>query len=750
MLSKLNSSLEDLFTLPVIITDSALKIHSVNAAFIALFGDVSGQNLAEISPDFNERKLHRRLSQGSDYRCRLAAVSDRQDHYALELTRADDQYIGFAINASEAVKAEMMLASYSEMVERQNREIKEKNAQISVWRQRIENELRQAESVQELLVPKQLSTSFLDSRCEPLQELSGDFHEYVTHASGEVTFISGDVAGKGIHAAIVLAQTLTAFRACYAETELPQLAARMVDMLEGRFPDGLFVAFTLVRLSPDKSTATLLNLGNPDAIALSADGEALCFASSGPAIGIFPSAVYTALNTEQVSLKDRRLYVFSDGVLDINLGPQHKGFSSSKDVIAYLLSLEEKGLEDVLDRLMGDVRQNPQTDDVTIACFTQGKEDIPAVTQTPILPKVEFSSFFSIPLVRLDSAFVISEMNEPFLSLFSAALGEHISRFATDFNLRKAERKLASAEPYIFTLASSDAQKTPYRVELKPFGDDYIGYATDSSGAAKAEAMLESYSAIMEKQVKILQVEDKKNNALLSSLLPNQILTELRSLQGSKPQLYLNMPMMLITITGPSELMAFEDTKEQLSIIDEYLTCLDILAEEKGFMRFSIERGNAVILPLFANSVEQDNTINPSLSLIELCSEMIQIGELQTGELNFSSRISLHFGHVITAITGKQRLSLNMFGAAIEELVGLHQQTVIGECIASDAFFQHCEKDLAHQPARHAFSAVKEKTESDSSLYNAPRHRLMLSAEDKQEMLADIIEKAKRTIRPGK
>jgi len=128
----------------------------------------------------------------------------------------------------------------------------------------------------------------------------------------------------------------------------------------------------------------------------------------------------------------------------------------------------------------------------------------------------------------------------------------------------------------------------------------------------------------------------------------------------------------------------------------------------------------------------------------------MQLGELQKGELNFSSRISLHFGHVITAITGKQRLRLDMFGAAIEELVDLHQKTVRGECIASDAFFQHCEKDLANQLSSHLFSAVKEKTQRERDQYNAPRYRLMLSAENKQDKLVDIIEKAKRTIRAGK
>ena len=59
-----------------------------------------------------------------------------------------------------------MLTSYSEMIEKQNREIKAKTAQVNIWRDRIQRELQQAATVQDLLVPKHVRTDFL-MRCEP-------------------------------------------------------------------------------------------------------------------------------------------------------------------------------------------------------------------------------------------------------------------------------------------------------------------------------------------------------------------------------------------------------------------------------------------------------------------------------------------------------------------------------------------------------------------------------------------------------
>ena len=745
MLSRFNPPLEDLFTLPLLIADSELRIEAVNDVFSSLFGDVTGRYLGDISPDFNERKLSRRLDQNSSYRCRLAATADRQAHYALELTRSDGRYIGFAVDASEAVKAEVMLASYSEMVERQNREIKQKNEQINIWRSRIENELQQAETVQDLLVPKQLSAPFVDSRCEPLQELSGDFHEFVTHPTGEVTFISGDVAGKGIHAAIVLAQTLTSFRACYAEPCLAQLAVRMVDMLDGRFPDGLFVAFTLVRLSADKSTASILNLGNPDAILLAADTPPVFFASAGPAIGIFPSSFYADLNTEQISLSGRRLYVFSDGILDMNLGPEHKGFADINEVADYLMTLEAHQTEDVLDRLIDDVRRNDQTDDVTIACFSAvGNEpDIPVFR--PMLAQLELSSFFTLPLVRLDGDYSVCEMNEVFAAQFSSEHGASISEVSDDFNPRKAARKLTSGSPYAFTILSSDAQKTPYRLELRALGDEFIGYATDASDAAKAEAMLESYSEMMEKQVRILNAETRTAKALLSSLVPEQVLADLQSLQGSKPQRHLNMPMMMISLMDFDPLAEFDQAETLFSALDEQLTSLDLLAEQQGLLRLITDRNSAVILPLHGPEKTGEAETGRCLSILALCTDIMRLLTLSDANSDPLYRMTLHYGDMISAITGKRRLSFDLFGSAIEELIDMHDRTAERQCLASPSFYRQCQAECGPETAAGTIRQFEQGGSEYAGLY-----KLTPQTDTDDDRLREVIDLARRSPRAGR
>lgn len=369
MSSKPEPDFVELFEIPTVHLDTTLSVVGVNSWFASQFGDVIGRAVTEISTDFNERKFLRKTSAGQSYSCTLLSSGERQVQYALRLKPYADQFIGVAVDASASAKAEAMLTSYSEMIEKQNREIKAKTAQVNIWRDRIQRELQQAATVQDLLVPKHVRTDFLDSRCEPLQELSGDFHEVAPHADGQITFISGDVAGKGIYAAIMLAQTLTAFRASYDSAELTDVAANMVSMLEDRFPDGLFVALTLIRQSADKQSVTILNLGNPDVVLVDDDGPVALIPSAGPAIGILPADIYQALPVRQHTLTGKRLYVFTDGVLDITRKGQETGFADSGEVGQFLFSLEQENPCNPLDNLMEIVRANEQIDDVTIACL---------------------------------------------------------------------------------------------------------------------------------------------------------------------------------------------------------------------------------------------------------------------------------------------------------------------------------------------------------------------------------------------
>lgn len=366
---KLDNAVTKLFSIAVLACDSSLIITAINDEFEQIFGDITGQPLHEISDDFNQRKCDRRLNAGQPYHFRISTSDERPSVFAVELRPYHDSYIGFATNAAEALKSEAMMASYSHMIEKQNQEIKAKTEQLNIWSKRINDELIQAKTVQNLLVPEKITAAGLDSRCLPLRELSGDFHELATDDDGTITFISGDVAGKGIYAAIILAQTLTAFRACYNAPNLTDVVVQIATILEDRFPDGLFVALTLVRQSADKNTISILNLGNPDALLMDETIIHAKIESVGPAIGVLPATFYSDIEESRYVLTGKQLYVFSDGIIDLAVENQDLSSDDPTTIHNYLLQLNQLHGAESLDYLMTEVERHKQIDDVTIACF---------------------------------------------------------------------------------------------------------------------------------------------------------------------------------------------------------------------------------------------------------------------------------------------------------------------------------------------------------------------------------------------
>src|SRR5215212_10060462 len=85
-------------------------------------------------------------------------------------------------------------------------------------RQRIEQELQVARLIQQTLLPKsvpELEGYQIAAYYQPAREVGGDFYDFLQLRDGRLGLIVGDVSGKGVPAAIVMAITRTMLRAAY-------------------------------------------------------------------------------------------------------------------------------------------------------------------------------------------------------------------------------------------------------------------------------------------------------------------------------------------------------------------------------------------------------------------------------------------------------------------------------------------------------------------------------------------------------
>ncbi len=217
-------------------------------------------------------------------------------------------------------------------------------------KQRIENELAIAQEVQEQLFPRQvrsLETLEVHGICRPARTVSGDYYDFLALGHEKLGIAVGDVSGKGISAALLMATINSAVRAYTMgrsgeALEVPLMAAvGAADGFEPREPDSGSDAVTiapaellallnrqLFHSTPAEKYATLFlgtydglsrtltysNGGHLPPIILGADGAVRRLESSGMAIGLFDDQTY---GQSSVELRPGDLFIsFSDGVTE--------------------------------------------------------------------------------------------------------------------------------------------------------------------------------------------------------------------------------------------------------------------------------------------------------------------------------------------------------------------------------------------------------------------------------------------------
>jgi hypothetical protein len=180
----------------------------------------------------------------------------------------------------------------------------------------LEGQLEAARQVQQILVPE-FSAPVPGFRIEsvylPAESVGGDFFQQLQDAEGRLLLVVGDVAGKGLPAAMMVSMLVGAIRTEARHTSDPValLAAlndRMLERMEGRGQGG-FATCLAARLSPDG----WMEIANAGHIPPWRHGKAIDLPGSLP-LGIVANAECACLSL-QLQPEDSLVFV-SDGVLE--------------------------------------------------------------------------------------------------------------------------------------------------------------------------------------------------------------------------------------------------------------------------------------------------------------------------------------------------------------------------------------------------------------------------------------------------
>jgi sigma-B regulation protein RsbU (phosphoserine phosphatase) len=294
------------------------------------------------------------------------------------------------VNSSDQL-AQLSLSfnSMTESIEKLILEQKEK--------QRLEGELAIAQEVQAQLFPRQVSeleSLEVHGFCRPARTVSGDYYDFLTASSHKLILAVGDISGKGISAALLMATIHSAVRA-YSVESLPQMrepvavgAVAGAGRVMAAWPEGIEISpgallgllnHQLYESTPPEKYATLFlgiydgrshkltysNGGHLPPILIGKDGAVRRLEAGGTVVGLFDNMTY---DEGSVEMHPGEIFLaYSDGVTE----PENEFGEFGEERLIDLVSANRhspltqisEAVTSAVDDWIGD---NEQPDDITL------------------------------------------------------------------------------------------------------------------------------------------------------------------------------------------------------------------------------------------------------------------------------------------------------------------------------------------------------------------------------------------------
>lgn len=184
--------------------------------------------------------------------------------------------------------------------------------------ERIEQELRVARRIQRGLLPK--ATPALDGwqlvpHYQPAREVGGDFYDFLELEDGHLGLVIGDVSGKGVPAAVLMASTRSILRAVAGRGSAPgDVLKEANEILVSDVPSNTFVTCFYGILDPDSGHFRYANAGHNLPCYQRHTESATELRARGMPLGLMPRMHYEQKTT--TLMPGDGILLYSDGLVE--------------------------------------------------------------------------------------------------------------------------------------------------------------------------------------------------------------------------------------------------------------------------------------------------------------------------------------------------------------------------------------------------------------------------------------------------
>ncbi len=244
----------------------------------------------------------------------------------------------------------------------------------AVARERLESELKTARKIQERLLPHEMPDMpgfQIAGTSIPSLQVGGDYFDFLDLGAGRMGIAIADVSGKGIPAALLMANLQASLHAQVLQNlNVVDLASQLNELLVKSTDENMFVTFFFGILDREKSIFTAVNAGHNPPLLLKRDGRMERLKTGGMILGFMKDQKYK--QQAVVLEKDDVLVLFTDGVTEAAApgGEQPRTFFGEERLMDVIRSCRHGDAQmiqaSVLDAVTRFAGGTPQTDDITL------------------------------------------------------------------------------------------------------------------------------------------------------------------------------------------------------------------------------------------------------------------------------------------------------------------------------------------------------------------------------------------------
>ncbi|MBU0475391.1 MAG: SpoIIE family protein phosphatase [Bacteroidetes bacterium] len=246
-------------------------------------------------------------------------------------------------------------------------------------KQKLEKDLEIAKKIQRNLLPSKLpkmKNFEIAAFNNAAKQVGGDYYDALKLSDGKILVAIADVSGKGVQAALLMANLQAFLQAISKQNkELGEASNLLNDLVSDNTSDGRFITFFWGILNDETLNFESVNMGhNPPLIIR--DGKIIKLKVGGMIMGVMPTiAPYKKEIT--TLMKDDLVILFTDGITEAMDQDQNEFSDEKLEELSLTLSNNsaEESLEKILDAVNKHTDGTEQSDDITCIVIKVKREN---------------------------------------------------------------------------------------------------------------------------------------------------------------------------------------------------------------------------------------------------------------------------------------------------------------------------------------------------------------------------------------